>query len=229
MSAPLLVVAIDGPAGVGKSTVARLLARRLGVPYLDTGAMYRALALFLLDRGVDPDDRAAVAAVVGAAPIELRLDADGRAEVLLDGRPVEELIRTPEVAAATSRAAVHAEVRERMVALQRRLAEDWGGVVEGRDIGTRVLPDAPFKFFLDAPPAVRARRRLADLRAAGRAAGEDEVARELAERDERDRERTLAPLAPAAGAIAVDTSAGSAEEIVAALLARIRAATQRTR
>lgn len=224
-----LVVAIDGPAGVGKSTVARLLARRLGVPYLDTGAMYRAMALFLLERGIDPDDRGAVAAAVGEARIELRLSADGQAEVLLDGQPVEDRIRTAEVAAATSRAAVHPELREQMVALQRRLAEISGGVVEGRDIGTRVLPAAPFKFFLDAPVEVRARRRLADMRAAGNQALEEEVARELAERDGRDRERSLAPLVPAAGAIVLDTSRGSPEQIVETMLARMGRAPQRSR
>jgi cytidylate kinase len=229
VSEPPLVVAIDGPAGVGKSTVARLLARRLGIPYLDTGAMYRALALFLLDRGVDPDDRGAVAAVVDQARIELRGGSGGRVEVLLDGRPVEDRIRTAEVSAATSRAAVHPEVRARMVVLQRQLAESSGGVVEGRDIGTRVLPEAPFKFFLDAPAAVRARRRLADLRAAGSEAGEDDVARALAERDERDRERELAPLVPAAGAIVVDTASDPPERIVAAMLARIGRAPQRKR
>src|SRR5690606_11745467 len=144
-----LVAAIDGPAGVGKSTVARLLAARLGLPYLDTGAMYRALTLHLLDRGVDPNDRAAVAAALPEARIELRVEPDGSARVLLAGEPVESRIRTPEVADATSRAAVHPEVRERMVTLQRELAGRHGGVMEGRDIGTRVVPDAPFKFFFE--------------------------------------------------------------------------------
>jgi cytidylate kinase len=217
VSAPR-VVAIDGPAGTGKSTVARTLARRLGVPYLDTGAMYRALALLALDRGVDPDDRAALASLVREAAIGLRLDADGDARVLLDGEPVESRIRTSEVATATSRLAVHPEVRERMVELQRELAKKHGGVIEGRDIGTRVLPDARFKFFLTADPAVRAARRLGDLNSGGRYGSTlEQVERELAERDARDSGRTLAPLVPAPGAIRVDTSAMSADEVVETL------------
>jgi cytidylate kinase len=222
VSDPGIVVAIDGPAGVGKSTVARLLALRLGVPYLDTGAMYRALALHLLDRGIDPEDRAAVAAALPAVRIELRLARDGAAEVLLEGRSVDQRIRAPEVSAATSRAAVHPEVRARMVGLQRELAARHGGVLEGRDIGTRVLPDAPHKFYFEAPAEVRAQRRLSDLRAAGREAGLDEVAREIAERDARDREREHSPLAPAEGAQVVDTSSGTPEQIVARLVERIR-------
>ena len=191
MSAPRVVVAIDGPAGVGKSTVARRLARRLGVPYLDTGAMYRAVALHLLDHGVDPDDRTAVAGALDGLRLELELDSEGTANVMLDGRPAGSRIRAPEVSAATSRAAVHPEVRERLVALQRELAERHGGVIEGRDIGTQVVPQARFKFFLDAPSEVRVRRRVGDLRAAGRGAEEAEVAREISERDARDRQREL--------------------------------------
>lgn len=214
MSAPP-VVAIDGPAGTGKSTVARALAARLGVPYLDTGAMYRALGLAALERGVDPDERAAVAALLPALAIELRLAPDGRAEVLLDGAPVEPRIRAPEVAAATSRLAVHPEVRERMVALQRALARAHGGVLEGRDIGTRVVPETPHKFFLTAGARVRAARRLGDLAAHGQ--GEvalDAVERDLAERDARDAGRPLAPLVPAPDARRIDTSELSVEEVV---------------
>jgi cytidylate kinase len=216
-----LVVAIDGPAGTGKSTVARRIAAELGVPYLDTGAMYRALALRALERGVDPDDRAAVACLAAETRIELRLDERGRAEVLLDGAAVEPRIRTPEVAAATSRLAVHPEVRERMVTLQREQARRFGGVVEGRDIGSRVLPDAPHKFFLRAAPEVRVRRRLAELREGDPAISEADVARELAERDARDLRRTHSPLIAAADAVEVDTTERSIDEVVASLLAAI--------
>lgn len=219
---PPIVVAIDGPAGVGKSTIARRLAAELGVPYLDTGAMYRALALALLERGVDPGDGGAVAAALPGIEISLRMAANGRAEVLLAGDPVEPRIRTPEVSAATSKVAVHGAVRERMVALQRELAARHGGVIEGRDIGTKVVPDAPFKFYFDAPAEVRATRRLADLRAAGHPAAEVEVARELAERDQRDRSRANSPLEPAPDAMRVDTSQAGVVELVARLLTKIR-------
>jgi len=216
-----IVVAIDGPAGVGKSTVARRLAERLGIPYLDTGAMYRAFALHLLELGIDPEERAAVARAAGEVDLALRLDERGQAEVLLGGEPVGERIRTPEVTAATSRAAVHPEVRERMVELQRELATRHGGVIEGRDIGTRVAPDAPFKFFFEAGPDVRAARRLGDLRAAGGMQEAEQVARDLEERDRRDRERSLSPLTPASDAVRVDTSTAGVEALVESLFARI--------
>jgi cytidylate kinase len=212
-----VVVAIDGPAGTGKSTVAKTLARRLGIPYLDTGAMYRALALRALERGVDPDDRAAVASVVAGARLDLHLGTDGHARVVLDGEPVEGRIRTPEVSAATSRLAVHPEVRDRMVELQRELARRHGGVIEGRDIGTRVVPETPHKFFLTADPAVRAARRYGDLSANGNGADLERVTRELAERDARDQGRALAPLVPAPGAVSIDTTAMSADEVVESL------------
>jgi len=222
VTAPL-VVAIDGAAGTGKSTVARALARELALPYLDTGAMYRALALRALELGIAPEDRAAVAAMLPATNLELRLAADGNALILLDGQPLDDRIRSAEVAAATSRLAVHPEVRERLVEIQRSLARRHGGVIEGRDIGTRVVPETPFKFFLRAEPDVRARRRLADLRAAGRADLEEaDVARDLAERDSRDVARAISPLVPAPDAVWIDTSALSAGEVVAELARRIR-------
>jgi len=223
VTAPL-VVAIDGAAGTGKSTVARALARELSLPYLDTGAMYRALALRALELAIAPEDRAGVAAMLPATNLALRLAGDGNAEILLDGQPLDARIRSAEVAAATSRLAVHPEVRERLVEIQRSLARRHGGVIEGRDIGTRVVPETPFKFFLRAEPEVRARRRLADLRAGGRAdLDEEEVARDLAERDARDVSRALSPLVPAPDAVWIDTSALSAEEVVAELARLIRA------
>lgn len=212
-----LIVAIDGPAGVGKSTVSRRLARRLGVPYLDTGAMYRALGLHVLQNGVDPADRAAVEAVTARAEVSLQAGEDGRFEVLLDGAPVEARIRTPEVSEATSTISTYPEVRRRMVALQQAAARRLGGVLEGRDIGTRVFPGTPHKFFLTARTDVRARRRLAELAAAGRDLPFEQVLDDLERRDRRDSTREDSPLTHDASYTLVDTSDRTIDEVVEAM------------
>ncbi|MCB1007920.1 MAG: (d)CMP kinase [Acidobacteria bacterium] len=219
-----MVVAIDGPAGVGKSTVARLVAERLGVPYLDTGAMYRALALWALEHGLDPTrTETALAAAAAAKRLAVRVDARGRAEILLDGAAVEPRIRAPEVAVATSRLAVHPAVRDAMVALQRSLAAEHGGVLEGRDIGTRVVPETPHKFYFDADAEIRAERRWRELAAGGdRSVRLEEIAAQLAERDERDRTRSASPLVAAADAERIDTGAATPEELVERIVASVR-------
>jgi CMP/dCMP kinase len=219
-----LIVAIDGPSGVGKSTAARLLARRLGVPYLDTGATYRALALKVLKAGVDPFDRRAVEALAAAADVRLEPPGEdgGDLEILLDGEPVGERIRAPEVSEATSVIASYPGVRRRMVALQRRGAGRLGAVVEGRDIGTRVFPDAPFKFFLDARPEVRHRRRFEELRRQGRTVSLAEVAAEMSRRDHRDASRAHSPLTRDGRYLAVDTSEAAIDEVVERMVAAIR-------
>ncbi len=205
-----MVIAIDGPAGAGKSTVARAVASRLGYTYLDTGAMYRCVALVALERGVEPSDVAAGLAIsVGD-------------RVLVDGRDVTELIRAPEVSQAASVAASEPAVRTAMVAHQRRLlaAGDW--VAEGRDIGTIVAPGAELKVFLTADPAERARRRAAELGADAAA-----VLAEQTIRDERDSTRAESPLEQAADAVRLDTTALTLTEVVdriAALAARAAAA-----
>ncbi|MGH9380578.1 MAG: (d)CMP kinase, partial [Thermoanaerobaculia bacterium] len=154
-----LVVAIDGPSGVGKTTVAQEVARRLELPYLETGAMYRAIGLAALDRGVDLDDADTVEAIAANLDLAVEMGDDRRLRVLVDGVEPGPRLRSPEVSEATSRIAVHPCVRRRMVALQRDLASRWGGVVEGRDIGTRVFPETPHKFFLTAADEVRLDRR----------------------------------------------------------------------
>jgi cytidylate kinase len=219
---PPLIVAIDGPAGVGKSTAARRLAARLQVPYVDTGAMYRCTALYLADRNVDPDDRQAVSAAVTSLPLRLVL-RDGGAQVELDGADPGERLRLPEVAAMTSRIAVHPEVRQRLVALQQEFLHRHGGVMEGRDIGTVVVPETPFKFYLDAAPEVRAGRRHAELAGSGAvAAGADEVLRQLVERDARDSSRATSPLSAAPDACPIDTGALDPDGVVEQMLAEIR-------
>ena len=199
-----LIVAIDGPAGAGKSTVAKRLARALGVPFVDTGAMYRAAALDLLDRGVDPDDRAAVVAALPGLRLEL-VPAGSKAEIRLNGEPVGDRIRTAEITAATSRAAQHPELRARLVALQRAFVAGHGGVMEGRDIGTVVVPDTPHKFFLEASATTRAERRHRQLAGDGRESDLAEIARQIAERDERDSTRAASPLAAAPDAIRISS------------------------
>jgi len=191
------VVAIDGPAGAGKSTVARALADRLGFTYLNTGAMYRAVALAASERGVEPGQ---IAASLAIEPGE---------RIVLDGRDVTEEIRTPAVSEAASRAAADPAVRRAVVSQQRELLSSGDWVAEGRDIGTVVVPDAALKVFLTADPAERARRRAAEL-------GIDPatVLAEQTIRDERDRTRKHSPLAPADGAVEVDTTAMTLDEVV---------------
>ncbi len=220
-SSEAMIVAIDGPSGVGKSTAARMLAERLGVPMLDTGATYRAVALKVLEDGIDPEDRRSVLRAAESAAIDLRRAADGGVEVVLDGRPVGRRIRTAEVSVATSRVSVHPEIRRRLVALQRRAASRFGAVVEGRDIGTVVFPETPHKFFLDARPEVRAGRRHGDLAAVGKAPSVDSVRRDLEERDARDSGRRSSPLVCDDTYCAIDTSDLTAEEVVGRMVEEI--------
>jgi len=216
-----LIVAIDGPTGVGKSTVARTLAERLGVPYLDTGAMYRALGLKVLEEGLEPRDRQAVEQLLPSTEIFLDL-REGALRVLLDGRPVEDRIRTPEVGAAASAVAVHSAVRRHMVQLQQAGAERTGGVLEGRDIGTKVFPRTPHKFFLDADPEVRFRRRYDQLRERGEEVSLEEVSSKVRRRDEQDAGREDSPLACDASYRRVDASHKSAEQVVEEMFNEVR-------
>ena len=207
----MTIVAIDGPAGAGKSTVARAVAEALGFRYLDSGAMYRSVALAAAERGVPPAQLAA------SIRIELTGNTQGESgRVLLDGRDVTSSIRAPEISEAASRAAADPAVRKAMVAEQRRLLEHGDWVAEGRDIGTVVAPDADLKVFLTADPHERARRRAAEL-------GADvyTVLGEQAIRDERDRVREHSPLVPAPGAVVLDTTGLIVPEAVQRIVALI--------
>jgi cytidylate kinase len=214
----MTVVAIDGPTGSGKSTVARRVAERLGYLYLDTGAMYRAVGLLAGEAGVALDDEAAVVPIAAAA--ELHFDGDGR--VFTGDRDLSELIRSLEMGAAASVVSVLPGVRRLLVDRQRALGAGADIVMEGRDIGTNVFPDADVKLFLTARPEVRAARRADELCARGEEVDADEVLDALRERDRRDSERAVAPLCRAADAVEVDTSELTLDEAVDAVVALVR-------
>jgi cytidylate kinase len=218
-----VVVAIDGPSGVGKSTVAHRLATRLGLPYLDTGAMYRAVALKVLESGIDPLDREAVEDLAGKLEIGLEQRDDGTFEVLLDSLPVAARIRAPEVGEAASTVSAYPAVRRRLVALQRATAARFGGVLEGRDIGTRVFPDTPFKFFLDAQAGVRFHRRHAELAAAGCEVPFEQVVDEITRRDFRDSTRADSPLTRDPSYTLVDSSNLTIDDVIDLLARDIQA------
>ena len=206
-----IVVAIDGPAGAGKSTASRALAQRLGYGYVDTGAMYRAVGVLAAERGLALDDDAALGRLVGALSFELR---DGGTALVVDGRDVSAAIRRADAGELASRVSTRPVVRERLVALQRALGEAGGVVMEGRDIGTVVFPDAPVKLYLTAAPAERARRRAAELRERGEEVDEAALAADLEARDRRDSGREHAPLRPASDARLIDTTHLGLDEVV---------------
>lgn len=218
-----MIVAIDGPAGSGKSTVARAMAAQKGLTYLDTGAMYRSVACAALERGIDPSDTAAVIELARALDIKL-VNGENGPEVYIDGEDRTAEIRTPEVDANVSVVAAIPEVREAMVELQRKLAAAGDVVAEGRDIGTVVFPEAEVKVYLVADPAARARRRAVqrsggdlakDSSAQADEAEAKKIEAELIERDRKDSTRKVAPLKPAEDAVHIDSTALSVEEVCA--------------
>ena len=210
-------MAIDGPAGAGKSTIARRLAERLGFTYIDTGAMYRAAALWALRRNVEFSDMHRMEQLAIAAEIDL---APGR--ICLNGEDITEAIRTPEVSSGASKVAVIPGVRRAMVAKQRAMGERTSVVMEGRDIGTVVFPNAQVKIFLDANPDERVRRRLEEGRAKGETVNSAQLAAQMKERDQRDSTRADAPLAQAPDAIYLDSTPLSIEEVEEAILKIVR-------
>ena len=207
-----LVIAIDGPAGSGKSTLAALLARRYNYTNIETGAMYRALAFKAIERGVSLDEEKALAALADESLIELVPNPEGN-RVLLDGADVTERLRSQEVTDAASKVSVHPVVREWMVAEQRKLGAGGGIVMEGRDIGTKVFPDAEVKIFLDAAPEIRGTRRFQQSPAAAR--HEASVVAELQARDQRDRTRANSPLVPATDAVLIDSTYLTLDQVLA--------------
>lgn len=219
-----MIVAIDGPAGAGKSTLARRLAARLGYLYIDTGAMYRAVALWALREGIPLADAARLEQLAGHALIELE-----DARIRLNGEDVTAAIRAPEVADAASRVSALPAVRRAMVRQQQRLGETASVVMEGRDIGTVVFPEAGVKIYLDADTRVRAERRLKDLAARGEQASLDEVEREIQRRDERDRTRADSPLRQAPDAVYFDSTGLGPDEVEEALLRIVREKTSNGR
>jgi len=216
-----LVVTIDGPAGAGKSTVARRLARALGYRLLDTGAIYRAVALAAQRRGVSWSDGPALAPVAAALPIEFAFVGDVN-RVSLDGEDISEAIRTQEISSGASQVSAHPEVRAALLELQRRLGAGGGVVVEGRDTGTVVFPAAEAKFFLTATDRERARRRTEELAAKGQEVDLGTVLAETRERDARDAGRDVAPMRPADDGVIVDSTGKTLEQVVAEIEAEVR-------
>ncbi len=214
-----IVVAIDGPAGAGKSTVARAIAARLGFVYIDTGAMYRAVALWALRTGVSESDMHRLQQLASAAEISF---AAGDNTVLLNGEDVTDVIRTPEVAAFASKVSAVPAVRRALVEKQREMAAETSVVMEGRDIGSVVFPDAQVKVFLDADPSVRADRRVRELHESGATVDRDATAEEISERDRRDRTRSESPMIQSPDAVYLDTSGLSIEQVEEAILKLVR-------
>lgn len=215
-------IAIDGPVAAGKSTIARLVASKLGFTYIDSGAMYRALAWVVIKRKIDASDAAKVVEVLDRVRIALTPQGEGANLVHLDGRDITGEIRTQEIGALASKLSEIPEVRKRMVALQQQMARMGGVVMEGRDIQTVVLPDAEVKIFLTAPPEERAERRSQELKQRGYTASYDEVLAEITGRDKRDTTREHSPLRAAPDAVHVDTGGLTVEQVVEKVLETVK-------
>ena len=215
-------IAIDGPSGAGKSTLARAIAGKLGYLYVDTGAIYRTVGYYARGRGLDLKDGEAVAAALPEVTVEMAYGEDGLQHMLLNGEDVTEAIRLPEISLCASAVSAHPGVRGFLLEMQRKLAREHSVIMDGRDIGTVVLPDAEVKIFLTASPEARARRRCLELERRGTPQPYQEVLREIEERDRNDTNRSIAPLRQADDAVLLDTTALDFQESEAALLEIIR-------
>ena len=213
-----MIVAIDGPAGAGKSTVAKAVAKRLGYRYMDTGAMYRAVAWKVMRRGADPDDESALGGILESTEVDLGADHS----VMLDGVDVSGAIRTPEVGQMASRVSGMPVVRRRMADLQRAMGRNGCVVAEGRDMGTVVFPDAEVKVYLDASPETRARRRFRELAGRDSALTLEETLADVTRRDRRDKERAVAPLRKADDAVLIDSTTLSVEAVIEKILEEVK-------
>ncbi len=218
-------IAVDGPAGAGKSTIAKRLAKNLGFIYVDTGAMYRAMAYYFLQNGIAAEDEAAIAAACPNVDVTIAYE-DGEQQVILNGRNVNGAIRTEEVGNMASATSVYPVVREKLVELQRQLAARSDVIMDGRDIGTCVLPDAQVKIYLTASSATRAKRRFDELSAKGVSCDLAEIERDIIDRDYRDMHREMSPLKQADDAVLVDSSDMDIDEVVAAITEVYRSKTE---
>jgi cytidylate kinase len=217
-----LIIAIDGPSGAGKSSSSRQLAKRLGYRYIDTGALYRVIGLLAWERQTSPDDAEGLAALCRNLPLRF-VSEPTDVRLFLGARDITAAIRQPEVSQMASKVSAQPAVRQALLTLQRQMGQDGGVVLEGRDIGTVVFPDADLKFFLDAAPAERGRRRHRELQQQGMTTTLDTTLREMAERDRRDSGREHAPLRRAEDAIVVDTTTLSLQDVVQRLLQHVAA------
>ena len=222
MTNPGFAVAIDGPVGVGKSTAAKMVAQQLGITYIDTGAMYRAVAFFNVQNNIDLTCAAQIEASLPNIHIDLRLE-NGNQHVYLNGQDITGLIRTQAISEATSVVAVNEAVRKKLVAQQQDMAKNGAVVMDGRDIGSQVLPWAQVKIYLDAAPEVRARRRMLDLESKGLPANFDTILEETRIRDHRDKTRPVSPLIQTPDAIYIDTAGLTPEQTAEKIVAYVRA------
>lgn len=217
----VLNIAVDGPAGSGKSTVCKLVAKRLGILYLDTGAMYRAIAYKCVKDKKDYGDKDVVKHVINKLNLKVEYK-EGKQLTLLDGVDVSEFIRTPQVSMLASYISAYSFVRTKMVSLQREIAKSNSCILDGRDIGTNVLPDCKFKFYLNASPEVRAKRRFEEDKSKGAACDFEQVLKEINERDFQDKNRAVAPLKKAKDAVEIDTSDMTVDEVVNEIISKVQ-------